>query len=739
MGRRWLADDLSGHSEGDLVAISLAVAEKAGYGAKGLASIERSNPRAYDTFARADGVLGSTEATWSNGESIAQFVWQFTAGIWTIASGKATSNPGLGSELTTNGGMETGNPPTDWSGGAATATQVTDERTGGVGTKSAEVTGDGTAVGFHFHQFASGVDQDRWHRLSGWSKNISCDPNIGLLHQDHSADRPIISHALTTWTFQEYIRCSINEVNLEVGVFGADYGMDGVYRMDDISLKYVTTADLFAVVDFGAVSVDASVAVTMPDGYSQRPAGLILCLDSITSPSNYIAVYIRNTYNPVAYELLVDKVVAGVRTNLLRESIAYVAGYMLRAVKLGANVDAYYNGVQIGASQTISDVGIVSNDLHGMLNTSSANTLDTFSLASLSSGYKAKILTQVSKSGYALKGLAVANVVHRSLFAYDTFTRSGALGSTEIVGPDGETLTPKMWSFSSGIWTVSGNKATSNPGLGSELLTNGSMETGSPPSSWTTLAGTPSSVADERTGGSGSKSMNLQTAVDGAGMVSQDTALTQGMSYRLGAWIKNIDADGSLLASVPSLEPGMIITSGMTWEHHQVAGIRFELDEPFYLITGFDSAQGNARFDDISLRQITITDLFAVIDAGTPDVDISIAVTLGTDFSPAGLVICLDSITDPQNYILGRVDNTLMYISKMVAGTATCVTNGITYGAGKVLRVTKSGTTVTVYYDDVQIGDPWTVSDAGIISNILHGIMNTDPINTLDTFSLSSL
>ncbi len=378
---------------------NLAVVEKAGYSLKGLSAVERIFSRAYDTFARSNGVLGSTEAAWSNGEAITQFVWQFTAGIWTIASGKATSNPGLGSEIVTNGGMETGNPPTDWSGGAATATQVADERTGGAGTKSAEVTGDGTAVSFHFHQFASGVDQDRWHRLAGWGKNIDCNANIGLLHQDHSADRPIISHTLTTWTFQEYIRCSINEVNLEVGVFGADYGMDGVYRMDDISLKYLTTADLFAVVDFGAASVDASVAITMPDGLSQRPAGLVICLDSISSPANYIAVYIRNTYNPAAYELLVDKVVAGTRTNLLRESIAYVAGYALRAAKIGANVDAYYNGVQIGASQTVSDAGIVSNDLHGLLNTSSANTLDTFSLVPLS-------------SGYALKELAVAEVVY---------------------------------------------------------------------------------------------------------------------------------------------------------------------------------------------------------------------------------------------------------------------------------------------------------------------------------------
>ncbi len=45
-------------------------------------------------------------------------------------------------------------------------------------------------------------------------------------------------------------------------------------------------------------------------------------------------------------------------------------------------------------------------------------------------------------------------------FAYDTFTRAdGSLGATEVIGPDGQTISSRVWSSSIGTWGITSNKA----------------------------------------------------------------------------------------------------------------------------------------------------------------------------------------------------------------------------------------------------------------------------------------
>lgn len=78
--------------------------------------------------------------------------------------------------------------------------------------------------------------------------------------------------------------------------------------------------------------------------------------------------------------------------------------------------------------------------------------------------------------------------------------------------------------------------------VGSELVSNGNMETGSPPTGWNTGAATLSSDADERTGGAGSKSLGI-TGNNGA-YGGQDLTLVLNAMYFAKGWVKNITSTG---------------------------------------------------------------------------------------------------------------------------------------------------------------------------------------------------
>ena len=66
-----------------------------------------------------------------------------------------------------------------------------------------------------------------------------------------------------------------------------------------------------------------------------------------------------------------------------------------------------------------------------------------------------------------------------------------------------------------------------------------------------------------------------------------------------------------------------------------------------------------------------------------------------------------------------------------MAGTYTNVISGAaTYGSTKILRLVCSGNSVSAYHDGTQVGSTVTVSDAGIVSNVRHGLFSTYASNS---------
>lgn len=143
--------------------------------------------------------------------------------------------------------------------------------------------------------------------------------------------------------------------------------------------------------------------------------------------------------------------------------------------------------------------------------------------------------------------------------------------------------------------------------------------------------------------------------------------------------------------------------------------------------------------DNVTFRNIITPTTFRVLSAtAATTVDISVKATIVSG-TQSGVVVNLDSITVPNNFVIAYHDGVAMHLDKRVGGTYTSLINIVTtYSANAIIRVTKSGTTYTLFYNGTQVGTPQTISDAGIISNTIHGIFSTHSVNTLDDFSLTA-
>ncbi len=148
-------------------------------------------------------------------------------------------------------------------------------------------------------------------------------------------------------------------------------------------------------------------------------------------------------------------------------------------------------------------------------------------------------------------------------------------------------------------------------------------------------------------------------------------------------------------------------------------------------------ASGNAiaTLDNASVKRLTFSSLLSARAYASPDCDLSAAVTR-TAGTQAGLCARLDSASSPANFIIayetgaGRVR-----VDKCVAGVYTnIIDDAVTYAAGRVLRLVCSGNDVSAYYNGAQVGSTVTVSDAGIVSNVRHGLFSTYAANTFTNY-----
>ena len=280
--------------------------------------------------------------------------WSFSAG------GGAVNTPVSGAEKFALGTMET---DSGWVNAGSPTTQERSNEQAHLLTYSRKIITD--AVNEGAYNLISGLTGNVWYLRSIWYY-ITAGTSIRELEASGAWQTGgyTITPTASTWTQSVYVNRTNNaQTTGNPGFRAADAG--STFYADDLSIKPLTTSELLASVPYSAYDVVASVRINFDAIPSGVQAGLLLNLDSVSSPANYTLVY----YNRADGKVYIDKCVAGVYTNKQATTKTYVAGAILSATKSGTSVTVTYNGAAVGVSQTIDDAGIISNTRHGLFST----------------------------------------------------------------------------------------------------------------------------------------------------------------------------------------------------------------------------------------------------------------------------------------------------------------------------------------------------------------------------------
>lgn len=284
---------------------------------------------------------------------------------WAIATAKALATPGLGAELTTNGGMEgtyTAGVAASWTKTGALA----------VATESADAHGGSKAQEFYGAAAANYIQQsysalaDTWYRFGGWAKRTlgTAGNTVQYLY---GADFNVYTAAIDSAAYAERVITRFNPgaqtIRPRVAYQNAAGTGDTVIT-DDASLKAITAVDCFAFGRLPFASPNVHVRVKLTQAFPTA-AGVALCWDSPTNPqSGLLLVADKATLRLLEF-------VSGVYTQtLISIGYTYSAGDYIGLSMDGGSVKAwsgpYTAYYQRGTTQTVAHAEIVSNVYHGI-------------------------------------------------------------------------------------------------------------------------------------------------------------------------------------------------------------------------------------------------------------------------------------------------------------------------------------------------------------------------------------
>jgi len=296
--------------------------------------------------------------------------WESGSTTWTIQSNKANNNPGLGSELITTQVDRDFSGASNWTNNDIDAYDETDNLT---------ITADAEDQYCTLPKANFATVAGKIYKISFDVANLVSNWKI----EDEAAAFVIANGVTDATTNTFYFTCRTTNGGIRITSTAADSSGD----FDNFTCKEVTLNEMFASDDLSKNQGLFDVGVTIPsdnDGF----AGLVLCLDSESSPANFIRVHYDQEQNKVD----AWKNVAGTYTNLFFTAATYSAGATLRAIvdyvsaTDDVKVKVYYNGALIDSEQTIEDNGIAGNTRFGILSVDSSNSLENFTVHNRTDG-----------------------------------------------------------------------------------------------------------------------------------------------------------------------------------------------------------------------------------------------------------------------------------------------------------------------------------------------------------------
>lgn len=310
-----------------------------------------------DQFNRTTG--GALKNNWLN------------ASTWKIEAGKAVNAPILGSEMLADPSLETsynsGLASSLVKGGDPIVSQSSDAYSG---SSAQKFQASAVVNNLRFAPVSLNTSA-QWLRFAVWGKRTEgvsgrtgCAIYSATLGPGTTTTcPPFISPDYTE--SQLFVRSNNNSPIYSYPVYEMSSGGHDEVVVDDASLKPVDVKTMFA---FRPVSVP-NVAVRIAPDIKDGVVGVVVRADSVANPQNFIVGYINRRH--IYMDIVLEKVVNGTWTTLISTAITSYDPLTLRDQVLevrasDSSVSIWYNGVQYGATQTISDPTILKNKMHGM-------------------------------------------------------------------------------------------------------------------------------------------------------------------------------------------------------------------------------------------------------------------------------------------------------------------------------------------------------------------------------------
>lgn len=302
----------------------------------------------YALWEASSGWTGTTYAGLSNYSADLKLGYVQVRQSWVkpaaISTTPAMPELSYGSDIVTNGGMEL---DANWDNQGTPTTNERSTTQVQAGTYSRKAVSDASNEGI---QQGMTTVVGRWYRMSGYIYLASGSAGTVDFRGDNNFFLANIS-ATDAWT--QAIRAFRATDVVHNIVASSNGGGTTTFYCDAFSGQPITlTSTIGLAGDPGTRNGIFDCAPTVGTGYQ---AGMMLWLDDEANPLNYLHAYVQRAVDSANTKVYLLKVVSGTTTELLVGTVTYSAAAQLRVVAADTKVAVYYDGTQVGATQTISE------------------------------------------------------------------------------------------------------------------------------------------------------------------------------------------------------------------------------------------------------------------------------------------------------------------------------------------------------------------------------------------------